>query len=339
MAASKYDLLLTYLSEKGSGSWQDMKDAWQWICGRTDDPSGRAWIAARDLEALGHVEVAWNRGLEWCAAPPLLTMIPRSGGRVFVTGARTRHFMERLRDAAEARDLWIDECGMQHGPTSVYLACRSHMEAEALAADVGVGYTYQVAEQIAGLLPPLQTYARVTDERELPRGLELELFDTDRIEWRETSQREQPGLYRCRTYEGHLHGLLGPTGRWNRVIKDVGIYETLRWDEKAVVTYSEEDETLTVPAEASLPALHARAATLCSGRLPRYKQAAQHPHVQIRSMRFASQRGRGGRAGGRPTQGSRAVAPRGTLAYCNVPFSIAERIARSLSQTLNGAPA
>lgn len=341
MSENQYDLLLTYLSEKGGGSWQVLKEAWQWISDGADDPSGRAWIVARDLEALGHIEVAWNRGLEWCAAPPLLTMIPRSGGRVFVTGARTRHFMARLRDAAETQDIWIDECGLQRGPTSIYLACRSHLEAEALAADLRIGYTYQVAEQIAGLLPPLDTYSRVTDERELPRGLELELFDTQWLEWRETEERERAGLYRCRTYEGHLHGLLGPTGRWGRVVKEIGVYEVLRWEEKAILAYSEEDETLTVPAEASLPALHARAVTLCSGRLPKYaRPASQQTRIQRPEIRFGrtrhTRRTLGKHQG--PVAGAR-VNGRGTLTYRNVPLGIAERIARSLSQTLEGVPA
>jgi hypothetical protein len=338
-AENRYDLLLTYLSEKGSGSWQELKSGWQWICDNADDPSGRAWVVARDLEALGHIEVAWNQGLVWCAAPPLLTMIPRSGGRVFVTGARTRHFLVRLREVAEAKDIWIDECGLQHGPTSNYLACSSHLEAEAIALDLEVGYTYQVAEQIAGLLPPLDSYSRLAEESELPRGLELELFDTERLAWRETNQREEPGLYRCRTYEGHLHGLLGATGRWSRVIKEVGIYEVLRWEKKSVLTYSEDDETLTLPAEASLPALHARAATLCCGRLPKYtRPRADGRRVEPPPRRFARQqpvRDRGlGTLRARPAAGSSPG--RGTLTYSNVPLAIAERIAGSLSQVLEG---
>jgi hypothetical protein len=338
---SRYDTLLTYLSEKGSGSWEELKDAWQWISEASDDPSGRAWIVARDLEALGHIEVAWNRGLAWCAAPPLLTMIPRSGGRAFVTGARTRHFVRGLREEAEQHDIWIDEGGLQHGPTSYYLACQSHLEVEEIAANLGAGYTYQVAEQIAALLPPLDTYSRLADERELPRGLELEMFDTLRLEWRETDQRDQPGLYRCRTYQGHLHGLLSATGRWNRVIKEIGIYEVLRWEAKAVLSYSGDDETLTLPAEASLPALHARAVTLCSGRLPKYtRPPVQQSRAQGGLRNPRTLQARSARAAGGRLQLQRPEAnPRGTLTYLNVPPTIAEKIAASLSQLLEGVAA
>jgi hypothetical protein len=340
VAETRNDLFLTYLSEKGSGSWQELKDAWQWICEAADDPSGKAWVVARDLEALGHIEVAWNHGLEWCAAPPLLTMIPRSGGRAFVTGARTRHFLHQLRDAAEAQDVWIDECGLQVGPTSYYLACRSHLEVETLAAELGVGYTYQVAKQIAGLLPELDTYSRLAEERELPRGLELDLFDTSRLQWTETDQRERPGLYRCRTYEGHLHGLLGATGRWSRVIKEIGVYEVLRWESKSVLSYSEENETLTVPAEASLPSLHARAATLCSGRLPKYTRPRVHqaraPQARQSTGRSSLRRERNNRF---PKHQRTEPRARGTLTYVNVPLSIAAQVAESLLQVMEGVAA
>jgi hypothetical protein len=262
-------------------------------------------------------------------------MIPRSGGRVFVTGARTRHFIARLYKAAKARDLWIDESGLQRGPTSIYVACQSHLDAEALAADLGVGYTYQAAEQIAGLLPPLAAYSRLSDPRELPRGLELERFDTGSLEWTETDRRDEAGLYRCRTYEGHLYALLDAMGHWHRTIKEIAAYEVLRWESRPVLTYAEEAETLTVPAEVSLPALHGRAATLCSGRLPKYTapRAQQTGSRHGRERLAGQQRRRRGSAARRPPAG------RGTLTYANIPLAIAERIASSLSQTLEGVPA
>jgi hypothetical protein len=296
----QYDLLLTYLSEKGAGTLAELKDAWSWICGSSkDDPAAKGWIAARDLAALGHIEVAWEQQ-SWCAAPPLLTMIPRSGGRVFVTGARTGFFERALERAAEEHELWVDECGGQQGPTSIFVACQSHLDAEALAAELGVAYTYQVADQIASLLSPLESYERLFQEKDLPRGLESEYFHPDTVEWAETTEFDDPGLYRCRTHQGHVHALLGPTGHWNRVIREIGVYEVLRWEQRDVLEYSVEQETLSVPTDAALPPLHARAATLCSGRLPAWERSNR----------------------------------RWVLRYVNVPAQIAEQIAFSLRQRL-----
>jgi hypothetical protein len=334
----KFDLLLTYLSERGEGTWQELKEAWTWISGQHDDPSNRAWMIARDLEALGHIEVAWDYGLRWCAAPPLLTMVPRSGGRAFVTGARTRYFTGRLNSAAEELDLWVDSCMSQRGPTSIYLACSSNLAAEKFAEILGVGYTYQVAEQIAGILPPLDSYSRLAEERDLPGGLEVELFDTRSLSWDSTDTRAVPGLYRCRTYEGVIHGLLDPTNRWSRVIKEVGIYEVLRWEGRTVIAYSDGDEKLTVGAGARLPALHARAATLCCGQLPLYRPARDtQSHSEQARERFrraqAGVRGTGVKTPSRSTPVSPAPTP-GTLIYSNVTRPIAESIALSLCQKL-----
>lgn len=333
-----HDRLLWYLSEKGEGSWAELKDAWEWIKdGRSDDPAERAWIAARDLEALGHIEVAWDRELQWCAAPPVLTMIPRSGGRVFLTGTRTRFLLERLHVEAESRDLWVDECPTPRGPTSVYIACETVSDAEGLAAALGMTYSYQVAEQISRLLPPLDTYFRLFDNRELPRGLEAERFDEEALRWLDTSELREPALYRVRTYEGHLHGLLDAAGSWHRVIKEIGIYEVLRWQGRTILEYDEGNETLALPAGAALPALHARTATLCSGRLPKFVRAgnatsrAQQAGGRFQAARRNLRAGAASAVATAPAEPSRAM---GKLTYANVPAEIAERIAGSLSQGL-----
>lgn len=310
-----YDLLLTYLSETGRGSWRQFKESFTWLAGATDDPAARAWIAARDLAALGHMEIAWDRELIWCAAAPMVTMLPRSGGRAFVTGARTRFLYlpasrdgepvrapsGRLVEEADELGLWLDTCDGQSGPRTVLVACASQVEAEQLAARLEVAYTYNVADQIAALLPPLPAYAKHFTAGELPHGFEAEYFNPDVLEWTPTDSTAKRGLYRCRTYEGHVHALHGPTGSWQRVVREIAIYEVLRWQEHNVIRYSAERNELTVPAETALPVLHGRAATLCSGRLPRRNYSA--------------------------TSGT-------TLTYVNVTKEIAEQIASALSQRL-----
>ena len=205
----RYDKLLWFLSEKGEGSWSELKEAFDWIWGPTDDPSERAWIAARDLAALGHIEIAWGEEARWCAAPPLLTMLPRSGGRAFITGARTNFLVEQLDSAAEERDLWIDRCGYQRGPTTFLAACRRHQDAEGLAADLGIGYTYSVAEQLSALLPGLDHYMAMFPEgSELPAGFEAERFNPADLRWEPADDTGRRGLYRTRTFHGQVFALL-----------------------------------------------------------------------------------------------------------------------------------
>jgi hypothetical protein len=306
----KQDQLLVFLSEKGKGTWAELKEAWTWLTGDSSDPADAAWIVARDLAALGHVEVSWGTEIAWAAAPPLVTMLPRSGGRAFITGARTRHLYwpapdgspggGRLLDLAERLDVWIDACPSASGPSTLYAACRSHVVAERLAESLGIPYTYAAADSLARLLPSLADALGLSPQGELPRGFDTERFDPGIVDWVPSGEPEGFGLYRCRTYSGHVHALYGPAGA-RRVVRELGIYEVLRWDEAQVLAYDHERYELRVPGPAALPAVHARAVTLCSGRLP--------------ERRF-------------PSPGEFE------LRHPNVPPDVAERVASSLGQAL-----
>jgi hypothetical protein len=304
-----------FLSEKGRGTWAELKEAWTWLVGDSDDPGDAAWIVARDLASLGHIEVLWGESIEWSAAPPLITMLPRSGGRALITGARTRYLCDlgpdgkpvggRVLEAAQELDIWIDACPADAGPTSVYAACESHTEAEALAEALDIPYTYAVAEMLSPVLPRLGDLLDLSRVAELPRGFDTERFDPEELTWEAVDDPESYGLFRCRTYSGHVYALRGPTG-WRQTVREVGIYEVLRWQDppRFVLEYDHARHELRVPGIAALPSLHARVATLCSGRLP--------------ERRF-------------PKRGAFE------LRHPNVPLSIAEQVASSLSQELQPA--
>jgi hypothetical protein len=298
----KYDLLLRFLSEKGSGVWGELKEAFDWIWGLVENPAEKAWIAARDLAALGHLEIAWDLDAIWCVAPPLLTMLPRSGGRAFITGARTEFLDLRLEQVAADKGLWIDRCGGQLGPQTLLLANSSHLDAEDFAVAADINYTYSVADQVSALLPDLQRYLEgFATGRGLPSGFDAERFDPRMQQWQAVTETAERGLYRTRTFDGQVFALLDATSQWRRPIKECGIYEVLRWENLDVLHYSESRSELRVAAQAPLPALHARAASLCSGRLPHFKYRR-----------------------GEPAQ----------LVYDNIPAAVAMRIARSLNQGL-----
>jgi len=203
-----------------------------------------------------------------------------------------------LVQAAEELDLWLDECPAQRGPTTLLVACKRVRNARNLAEKLGITYTYEVADQLSALLPALSDYAGLWPEGALPRGFDAEEFDPGTRRWRPVEAPDGYGLYRCRTYQGHVHALHGPAG-WRRVVREFGVYEVLRWDEISVLSYNANELELTVPLGAALPVLHSRAATLCSGRLPRFSRQRE-----------------------------------GQLTYCNVPHGVAERIAWTLNQTL-----
>src|SRR4051812_2564587 len=160
-----WDLLLAWLSEKGSGSWPELKAAHDWLTRDEEGPPSRAWTVARDLSALGHLEISWADGGSWSAAPPVLTLIPNTG-RALLTGARTRELFDpvteqgRLADAIDELNLFLDPWDQREGPTTVTIGLDRETDAESLAEALDIPYTFAVAEQIARLLPTLEGYQR-----------------------------------------------------------------------------------------------------------------------------------------------------------------------------------
>lgn len=283
----RHDMLLAYLSEKGEGDWDDLRNAWRWLTGETRDPADQAWVVAQDLSALGHIEVAWGEKIQWCAAPPVLTMVPMSGGRALLTGGRTRHLYDptgprserssgTLMAAAEDLDLWVDEWRAADGPTTAMVACKSASDAETLAERLEVTFSHSVADQLSRMLPSLAAYQRHWSLGELPRGFDAEMFDVDTVRWVPAHDASSNGLYRCRTWQTYVHALRGPTG-WYRLPREQGIYEVLRWKERRVIEYNHESYELVLPVAARFPVLYARAAILCSGRLPRFFRRGGEP--------------------------------------------------------------
>lgn len=267
MSRSRHELLLEWVSERGDGSWSDFKRAFDWLFARRDDPAAHAWRAARDLAALGHLEIAWGREVRWTAAPPVLTLLPRSGGRALLTGARTRELTRAAEETAERLDLYLHRQPQRHGPPTMMVLCSSHEDAEQLALELDIPYTYSVANQLAAMLPPLQSWIELAEPRPLASGLDIERFEPLQLCWRYVAEPEGPGLYRCRTWSGHEYALWNAVGGWHQVVPEVGVYETLRWEGVNVLHYDQSSGVLTMPAEAALPPLHARAATLASGVL------------------------------------------------------------------------
>src|SRR5262249_39767213 len=132
-------------------------------------------------------------------------------------------------------------------------------------------------------------------------------------------------------------GVRHATGTWTRVIKELGVYEVLRWSDENVLRYSEKTGKLVVPVEAGLPAMHARAVTLCSGRLPSLTTETAKTASPQR-MPTRSSPGRGGRHGRAKAQPASARSKkRHFLNYENVPASVAEQVAVALEQTLQEA--
>jgi hypothetical protein len=297
-----HDLLLEWVSERGEGSWQQLRDAHDWLFEAT--APGRGWRptpgwSARMLSTLGHIEIDWHAGV-WGASAPVLTLLPSAGAHALLTGGRTRALTDRLRQAAwdEAHDVYLVEHPQQHAPTALLVAGEDEAAIEALAERLSIAYELSVSDRLSRALPSLDSYLALSHSTPAAGAFGVERFDVMVLEWSSTESDREPGFYRYDVVGRPAFRLLDNDGSVYDLDVATGVYAALsRWGEN-VLRYEPEsvNGTLVVPPGAPLPTLHARTAALCSGLA-------------------ATRRGR-------------------TLAYSNVPKPIAERVARSLDQTL-----
>ena len=272
-----YDTLLLWCSEVGSGPWKAFRDA----CWHLElDPSG----AVRALSQLGHIEFDWS-GARWAAAPTVLVGIPDLPGRLLLTGARTSTTLDELRAATAGLDVEVPPPFAQRGvgPSTVLIEVEA-ADAGALAAAAGINLIADAGPRLAALAPPadidLVSESAWPDDRFGHCTIDPHTFAP---RWDDPTPDGADGLWLYLTW-GRRHAYyLRRDGAWRRLIApEWGPYAMDRPpDADKLIEYEPAHRTLIVDAAAPLPALHARAMCLCSGRLP-YRVAHAEGYVQDR---------------------------------------------------------
>jgi hypothetical protein len=224
----------------------------------------------RVFETMGYLEVDWESG-EWSTSPTTLTLLPDAGGHALLTGARTGSLREHLINGLfDLPNVFVDFTPQEAAPDSCYVAGDSERDLEDLAAFLGISFEYGLAERLIGALPGLDA---MLHGRESTRGvpdLGVTRLDVDSFRWRPVGADEVDGLYQ---YErigrrelrwicpGSVFRVSYPLGVYCE-LRRTGLTDKIKWWGDAV------NGTLGVPLEAPLPALHRRAAAMCSGVVP-----------------------------------------------------------------------
>lgn len=297
-----YNLLLTWVSERGTGTWQQFREAHAWMEAVAAQGAGEV-PASRTLEhltRLGHVELA-RRDSKWSVAPPVVTVVPGASVHAVVVGARTAPFEMALVEAIGAtQHLDLIRRTQAEGPDTLYVSCSDERILAEVAMQVGARYEYSVGERLSQLLPEIGVLL-TTDAAPPPSpGYGMARWDPDSNRFTPTDNLGIPGLFRYEVYGATQFRFSPSAYRYVDLDFSTGRFAELNRLDRSVLTYEREaiNGILRVPVKADLPALQARAAILCSGLLPQFDKATL------------------------------------TRGYLNVPRVIAERIGASLGQTL-----
>ena len=291
------ELLLQWMSERGSGSWGQFAAAYRW--GNEDADSGDTYAYMRTLSTLGHAEIDWASG-EWAMAPTMVTLLPDAGGHGLITGARTGKMRSHLEDGlSHMPNVFPFFQEQSRGPDVCFVACDSERDLTELADELQVPYEHSVAERLCAILPSVD--AMLASRAAMPGvpDLGVERFDAERGRWYSVEHDRDTGMYRYERRGRRELRWKDPEGQVFQVDQALGVYAELRrlgiW---GVIRWYEDSlhGSLGVRLHAPLPVLHARAAAMCSGLAP------------IRQGQL--------------------------LMYRNVPLALAERIAETLDQRL-----
>lgn len=261
-----HDTLLVWCSETGSGSLS----AYRAACAHLDLAP---WRVARALSQLGHVEFDYDTG-RYAAAPTTLTTVPGLPGRLLLTGARPSGLLEHLARAAADGDADIDvsrePCHQfGTGPSALYVDGDA-ADAADFARAAGIDFCPHAHRLIADRLPDAAdaAVAHTPDDR-FPHAM-IDPYDL-RARWDRSARDHLPGLWDYRTFGGRRDMVLFSDDRPAMLALDsaYGPYMMDRPDDAdPLAEYRAAHHLLVVLDAAPLPALHARAACLCSGRMP-----------------------------------------------------------------------
>lgn len=299
--------MLAWMSETSAGDIQDLRQRVTWLARTANLSPGKTasgrWL--RDMSALGHAEVDWDRG-RWAIAPATATLLPAGDGTVVLTGRRPLDLIDQLE--AECA-LFVAEPGVTDEarlptPATVYLQTESLAELDQALSANEVRYVGCAARGIAQRLQrvelgePAGQPAWGTPVEHLvvggARGIDFArgLPDGDGLCRFLVNGRQ---LYRYRV-----------GGDWHRTEHAPGIWWALaerhermvRWRSERQV-HGEDIGTLFVDQGAPLPPLQARALVLCSGLPTQFGNTAR------------------------------------TAIYRNIPRSVADLVARSVRQVVS----
>ncbi|MFD6322441.1 hypothetical protein ACFWOL_06045 [Streptomyces sp. NPDC058442] len=303
-------ILLRWLSESRSGRASALRDgvrsqAQAWGL----EPKEYAdWNWMRTAAALGLIDVDL-RADRWSVAPPVLTRLPHADGLAVLTGARTARISARVEEAAQE---WMELIAVPHQPEAgevplpdtLLVQYEDPRTLRETAELLGVRHVPCAALQLMKLLPQ----AAPGPESAPPGGSTantLEKYQPRLHRFVPVASDDEDGLYRWRGADYARLTRVRSNGVFHAVDHETGRYMELARHRTGVMRWRPESGEgragtgrLFVDRYAPLPALHERAAVLCSGFPPTV---------------------------GRHTQ---------TRAYDNVPKTLAAAIAASLHQNL-----
>lgn len=269
------DELLRWVSEVGSGTWDQLRQASRYLMERHKINRRDSYLGS-SLSKLGHLEIDWVSST-WAVVKPTLNVIPGMGLVVVMTGSRPQVVEDRLKNAANTVDVYALPLQPQQSadqPHIRMLKCADLNEARSVANRLNSRFIIDPASRLATSLIPLEKYPLERAAAPHPNEREsVKLYDIDSRSWLQISKlisfNWRDGLYEVPGW-GRPRFLVKRGSDWFQTektygmfheYKRVGIQNVLKWRQME----NNDSGYLYVDKDVVLPILAERSLVMCSG--------------------------------------------------------------------------
>ena len=261
------DLLLTWMTHLGEGSWTGFRKAADEIVQLERNPLDLYRSLRVGLSDLGYADFFVGGTQRWKILPPVLGGLAAQRNAAAFYGCRTPYIVEELKRVATSFGVRFETEVFQDCPTSIRVVGKTDIIAD-IGVRVGVVYEPEKARQIAERIPSIPNALEAKTVEQVPLNWKVRSFSTDECAWVdgllpnaacEFTPSHGNSKYFVRRKSGRLIGMPKRESVYAAaLLKGVGLME-----------YEPESMKLSAPLYAPMPETYARAACLCACRPPK----------------------------------------------------------------------
>jgi hypothetical protein len=269
------DELLRWVSEVGSGTWEQLRKTSKYLMERHGLNLSASALGS-NLSKLGHLEIDWENS-RWAVVKPTLNIIPGMGLVAVLTGSRPQ-IVERRFDTAANENIEVFALPLHgqsmHNPHARFLKCASLEDARRIAERLNARFVLDPASSLAESMKSIDQVAKPNAAEPHKSEFDaIKIFDNDVRSWVQISKSRHfawgDGLYEAPGF-GRPRYLLKRGDKWCLIEKSYGLFlEYLRVGRKRIFQYQsasqDKPSTLHIDRDVILPTIAERSLVMCSG--------------------------------------------------------------------------